>query len=59
MSQSVGDQWVSEDNSPVLKVPSVVVPEGINYLLNIAHGDFGKIESGNPIPMDFDSRLIK
>src|SRR5712691_2677020 len=32
--QAVGDEWVSGARSAVLRVPSVIVPESSNYLLN-------------------------
>lgn len=56
-SQSIGDQWVRDGSTPVLKVQSVIIPEGSNFLLNTAHPDFTKIEIGEPTPMTFDPRL--
>ena len=41
--KSVGDRWAKKRESAVLKVPSVVVPEEYNYLLNPNHPDFEKI----------------
>ncbi|HKJ64371.1 MAG TPA: RES family NAD+ phosphorylase [Desulfopila sp.] len=58
-SQSIGDRWVRDKTSPVLRVPSVIVPKGSNYLLNISHPDFEKITLGDPVQLDFDSRLQK
>lgn len=58
-SQSIGNQWVHDGRSPVLKVPSVIIPEGANYLLNITHPDFNEIDIGEPISMTFDQRLKK
>ena len=58
-SQSIGDQWVSDGKSPVLKVPSVIIPEGANYLLNVRHPGFKEVEIGEPIPMAFDPRFKK
>jgi len=59
ISQSIGDKWVGESKFPVLKVPSVIIPEGANYLFNIAHPDYVKIKIGKPTPMLFDPRLQK
>lgn len=59
MSQAVGDQWVSANTSPVLRVPSIIIPEGINYLFNIIHPEFQKIKIGREMPIDFDPRLRK
>ncbi len=59
VSQSIGDQWVSDNVSPILLVPSVIIPEGVSYLLNIAHPDFDRIKIGDQVEMDFDPRLRK
>ncbi len=58
-SQSIGDRWVDNGRFPILKVPSVVVPKGWNYLMNIAHPDFPEIKTGQPVAMTFDQRLNK
>ncbi len=38
----VGDQWSEEGKTPVLKVPSAVLPDCSNYVLNTIHADFKK-----------------
>jgi RES domain-containing protein len=40
VTQKIGDTWVSNRSSVVLRVASVVVPIGVNYLLNPNHPDF-------------------
>ena len=57
-SMSFGDAWVREERSPVLAVPSVIVPGETNYLINPAHPDFRKLMIGNPEPFAFDPRLM-
>ena len=57
-SQSLGDGWVSAAKSPVLAVPSVVVPEEPNYILNPNHADFSEIQIGSPVACAFDPRLL-
>lgn len=37
VSQRTGDEWLARGTSLLLRVPSVVVPVGWNYLLNPAH----------------------
>ena len=59
ISQSIGDQWVKENRTPVLRVPSVIIPEGSNYLLNFNHPDSNQIKIGDPKPLNFDPRLKK
>jgi len=55
--RAIGDRWVKKKKSVVLKVPSVVVPEEYNYLLNPTHPDFEKITIGSSIKYRFDPRL--
>jgi RES domain-containing protein len=56
-TQATGDAWIKGAESAVLRVPSVIVPEEWNYLLNPKHPDFSKIQVGQPSPFDFDPRL--
>lgn len=57
--QAVGDQWVRDGRSAVLTVPSVVIPEEFNYLLNPAHDDFQDIQIGKPTELQIDARLVR
>ncbi|NOY58390.1 MAG: RES family NAD+ phosphorylase [Calditrichaeota bacterium] len=59
ISQTLGDQWVKEDLSAALRVPSVIMPDGHNYIININHPDFKKIKMGKPQPLNFDPRFNK
>ena len=54
---AVGDNWVRSGRSAVLELPSAVVPEELNYILNPAHLDFGKISIGKPRVFKADPRL--
>jgi RES domain-containing protein len=56
-TKAIGDRWVKERQSVVLKVPSVVVPEEFNYMLIPNHPEFEKITIGNSIIYIFDPRL--
>jgi len=58
-SQALGDQWMKKDQSLILRVPSVLMPDGYNYLININHPDFDKMKIGIPQPLQFDTRLKK
>lgn len=55
--KDLGTAWARESRSPVLRVPSVVIPEDSNYLLNPHHPDFSRIEIREPTPFSFDRRL--
>lgn len=52
-----GDNWVKSKTSPLLRVPSVIVPGEFNYLLNPDHPDVTSLAVGQPEPFTFDSRL--
>ncbi|WP_103029913.1 RES family NAD+ phosphorylase [Salinibacter altiplanensis] len=56
-SQQVSDEWIRSEESLVLRVPSVVVPEEHNYLINPEHSEFEELEIGEPRPLDVDPRL--
>jgi RES domain-containing protein len=57
-SQGIGDLWVKEGRSAVLAVPSAILSDEPNYLLNPGHPDFRKIEIGSAEPFTFDPRLL-
>lgn len=56
-TREVGDAWVREARSPVLRVPSVVVPAEWNVVVNPRHPDFDALEIGAPEQLDVDERL--
>ncbi len=56
-TQAVGESWVVAGSSPVLRVPSVLIPEEFNYLLNPHHPGFSEIEIGDAVSFAFDPRL--
>ena len=43
----------------VLEVPSAVIPEEVNYLLNPQHADAAAITVTSRRPFDFDARLAR
>jgi RES domain-containing protein len=57
-SQSLGDAWVLAASGPVLAVPSVIVPEEHNYVLNPNHPRFAEIQIGSPVVGTIDPRLL-
>ena len=57
-TQELGDFWLDNRISAVLKVASSVVPKEHNFLLNPEHPDFGGIEAAEPLPFRFDPRLF-
>lgn len=55
----IGDEWLTKARSPVLRVPSALVPEEYNFLLNTQHPWFQRLSFGDPAPFRFDPCLIK
>lgn len=56
-TREMGDRWALKNSSAVLRVPSVVIPEEFNYLLNPTHPDFAQIRIGKSLLYQFDHRL--
>jgi len=52
-----GDAWLVEGRSAVLQVPSVIVPESANLLLNPVHPSAGQARIIRRRPFAFDRRL--
>ncbi len=57
--QRIGDDWIKQNSSVVLRVPSVIIPLESNYLINPLHKDFSEISLGNLQNFTFDERLVK
>jgi RES domain-containing protein len=55
-SRSIGNSW-AQSGFTVLSVPSVIIPEERNYVINVAHRNFSRIEFLPPKPFLFDPRL--
>lgn len=56
--QQVGRDWLISKRTPILKVPSAIVPIEHNYILNPEHPDF-KVTLDSPINFVFDQRMWK
>ena len=56
-TQTIGDDFVYQNESAVLKVPNSIVPFEYNYLINPNHPDSKKIKVIGKISMNFDQRL--
>lgn len=56
-TQAIGEKWVKEKTSAVLEIPSSVIQEEVNYLLNPGHPDFKHIQLINTGIFVFDHRI--
>jgi RES domain-containing protein len=57
--KTLGNQFIKETKYLMMKVPSSVVPEEYNYLLNPWHPDITKVKIRKNHPFSFDDRLIQ
>ena len=57
--KDIGTAWASKASTAILAVPSAVIPEERNYLLNPAHRDFKRIRLHKPVAFRFDPRMWK
>ena len=58
-TMEIGDDWVKESRSAILKVPSVIIPSEHNFLINPGHQDFFRITVGDTTPLDVDPRVFR
>ena len=59
VSRATGDAWLARNRSPLLLVPSAVVPETSNVLLNPAHPDAGRMVITHVSDHAIDPRLLR
>jgi RES domain-containing protein len=57
-TRALGDAWLREGSSALLRVPSAIVPDARNYLLNLAHADAARIAIVESQRAAFDPRLM-
>ena len=57
ITRAIGDRWLAEGRCLALAVPSIVLPESTNVLLNPAHPLANRLEVVSQEPFHFDPRL--
>jgi RES domain-containing protein len=55
----IGERWLADSKSAVLSVPSVVIPNERNFILNPAHEDFQRLKIHPSEPFSFDPRNLR
>ncbi|WKN45127.1 RES family NAD+ phosphorylase [Tunicatimonas pelagia] len=55
--QAIGSQWFQTENTPILKVPSAIMHQEFNYVLNTQHSDYKKIQLIDQQSFAFDPRF--
>lgn len=57
--KKLGADWIANQASLVLRVPSVVAPQESNLLVNPAHAEFSQLKVVDVQPFQIDSRVLK
>ena len=57
--QALGNEWIDSARNPILAVPSAIVPQEFNYLINPLHPQCDQLIIGLPQPFNFDVRMWK
>ncbi len=57
ITQIIGDDFIEQGDAAVLKVPSSIIPQESNYLINPNHPDSKRIIVKGTSPMIFDNRF--
>ena len=59
MTPAVGDAWLANGRSALLRVPSAIMPDVHNVLLNPLHPDAGRLRITDVRDVPFAPRLFK
>jgi RES domain-containing protein len=58
-TQDIGDAWLRSRICALARVPSAVLPNTYNYLLNPEHPDAGLFQIAEVVSAEFDPRLLR
>ena len=58
-AQSFGGEWLRRGDTLAMKIPSVIVPEEANFVINPLHRDYPQVQLTALRPFSFDRRLAK
>jgi RES domain-containing protein len=56
--QATGHAWLGTANRLAIQVPSVIIPDEFNVLLNPMHAEYNDLVWSEPRPFRFDPRLF-
>jgi RES domain-containing protein len=57
-TQGIGEDFLNDNQNLCVKVPSAIVPQENNFLLNPLHSDFKKVKIISSELLDLDKRLL-
>jgi RES domain-containing protein len=58
-TQAIGDEWLRSARTALAQVPSAIMPNTWNYLLNPEHADASGIQIAGITRAEFDTRLFR
>ena len=58
-TQRIGNAFLAEQKALALKVPSAIIKDEWNYIINPMHPNFKKVKIINIEPFTFDTRLFR
>ncbi len=56
--QDIGSIWYHSRESSVLKIPSAIVPQEFNYMINYNHPNFKKVKLLKKMDLNWDTRIL-
>jgi RES domain-containing protein len=57
LCREIGDRWIQEGNSLLLSVPSAIIRDESNLLINPNHAEFTRVNVNEVTAFEFDRRL--
>ena len=57
--RKLGKAWLDAGETALMRVPSVIVPEEPNYLINPRHPDFSRVAIHPSAPFEIDRRFFR
>jgi RES domain-containing protein len=57
--KQIGDDWLIRGATPVLAVPSALIPAELNYVINPRHRDASSIAVVATEPFEFNPRVLR
>jgi len=57
-TQKYGSDWYTKRSTPILKVPSAIIKEEFNFVLNTIQADFSQISIESIEDFSWDKRLL-
>ncbi len=57
LTRKIGNQWLDQQQAAILAVPSAIVPDAVNFLINPAHRDAESLKILAAVHVPLDQRL--